>query len=348
MPQTSREIVTRTLKFQSPERLPRDIWCLPWAWQNLGESMKEIYARWPGDFGGASNSGFRPAKRVSGTSYDAGTSTDAWGCVFENLQAGIHGEVKNPIVTDLKNWRSVVHAPVEIFPENLDASRDAVNREYAASDKFFFASSNPRPWEQYQFLRGTENAMMDIMDPDENSLGILKTLHDFYLREFEFWAKTDVDALRIMDDWGSQRSLLIPPAIWREIFKPMYKEYADIAHAHGKSIFMHSDGYIQEIYPDLVEIGIDALNSQLFVMDMPRLAECAKGKMTFWGEIDRQHVLTATNPQVGRDAVRKVAKHFYDPAGGVIVNFEAGLGSHPATLFAICEEWDEVQREITN
>ena len=339
--QTSREIVTRTLKFENPERVPRDIWRLPWARMNIPETMAEVDRRWPGDFGGPSWV-YRPAKRAGGNAYEVGKSTDNWGCEFENIYPGIHGEVKNPILKDLDDWRNVVRAPVEILPEDFGKARDSVNRDYAAGDKFFGTHACPRPWEQFQFLRGSENAMMDIMEPDANVRGILKTLHDFYMRELEFWVTTDVDTINFMDDWGSQRALLIPPPVWREIFKPMYKDYVDIAHAHGKFAMMHSDGYIQEVYPDLVEIGVDALNSQVFCMDMEYLAKCAKGKMTFWGEIDRQHILPAKDPQVGRDAVHKFAKHFYDPRGGVINTFEAGAGANPTTIIAIMEEWDAV------
>ena len=39
-------------------------------------------------------------------------------------------------------------------------------------------------------------------------------------RELEEWAKTDVDALFIQDDWETQISLLISPELWREMFKP--------------------------------------------------------------------------------------------------------------------------------
>ena len=74
-----------------------------------------------------------------------------------------------------------------------------------------------------------------------------------------------------MDDWGTQISLLINPQIWREIFKPMYKDYCDLAHSKNKYVFFHSDGFIEQIYPDLVEIGVDAINSQLFCMDIENL-----------------------------------------------------------------------------
>ena len=52
----------------------------------------------------------------------------------------------------------------------------------------------------------------------------------------------------------------------------------DILHAHGKSVFFHSDGHIESIFPDLVEIGVDAVNSQLFCMDIEKLGERFPGQ----------------------------------------------------------------------
>lgn len=65
------------------------------------------------------------------------------------------------------------------------------------------------------------------------------------------------------DDWGSQRSLLIRPEMWRELFRPMYRDYIDIAKRHGKKIFIHSGGYIPDILPDLVEMGVGVINSRI-------------------------------------------------------------------------------------
>ena len=48
---------------------------------------------------------------------------------------------------------------------------------------------------------------------------------------------------------------------------------------------------------------------------------------------------------VGRNAVRKVAKHLYDPAGGIIAQFEFGLGANPETAKAILDEWLHVDTE---
>ena len=53
---------------------------------------------------------------------------------------------------------------------------------------------------------------------------------------------------------------------------------------------MHSDGNTLLIYPKLIELGLDAFNSQIFCMGLDQL-EQYRGKITFWGEIDRQYLL---------------------------------------------------------
>ncbi|MCP4401105.1 MAG: methyltransferase [bacterium] len=343
MSQTSRELVVKSLTFEHPERMPRDMWTLPWALNHFPTKVKEILERFPGDFVEA-NSIYHKSLREKGDPYAIGLYRDEWGCEFTSIQAGVIGEVKTPLVKELEDFR-MVKPPYEILPNNDVGTRDEVNRFCAGTDKFVKARCCPRPWERYQFIRGAENSLLDLGMLRQETRELLKLIHEFYLKELEFWVSTNVDGIMFMDDWGTQNRLLISPRIWQELFKPLYKEYCELAHAHGKFTFMHSDGNISSIYEDLIEIGVDALNSQLFCMDMENLAKCAKGRVTFWGEIDRQHVLPSSDRQKGRDAVRKVAHHFYDLSGGIIAQFELGAGANPATAMAIFEEWEHVQNE---
>ena len=344
MPQTPREIITSCLKFENPERMPRDLWLLPWANNHHPDAVEELSRRFPSDFD-TSPDIYRPSSRAEGDPYAVGHSVDDWGCIFTNIQEGVIGEIRTPQLTDIANWKSV-EPPYETLPTDHDAARDQVNRHCASTDKFVKAACCSRPWERYQFLRGSENSMMDIMMPEQGAADLLRLIHEFYIEELEFWVTTDVDAIMFMDDWGAQQQLLIPPPVWRDLFKPLYRDYCDLAHGRGKFALMHSDGHISEIYEDLIEVGVDAVNSQLFCMDMEDLEKRAKGRITFWGEIDRQHVLPSPDPQVGRDAVRRVARHLYDPRGGIIAQFELGAGANPATGLAIFEEWEKVQEEF--
>ena len=341
--QTPREIVTSCLKFATPARLPRDLWLLPWAQLHHPEAVEELCRRFPSDFGTAPRV-YRPSSRVRGDPHAVGCYVDEWGCAFTGIQAGLIGEVHSPQLEDIAGWRKV-EPPYEILPENWERARDEVNRHCGTTDKFVRAACCPRPWERYQFLRGSENGLVDIMTPEKGTVDLLERIHAFYLKELEFWVETDVDAVMFMDDWGAQNQLLIPPRMWRDLFKGLYRDYCELAHAYGKFALMHSDGYISEIYEDLIEVGVDALNSQLFCMDLADLEHRARGRITFWGEIDRQHVLPSPDPRDGREAVRQVAHHLYDRRGGIIAQFEFGAGAHPDTALAIVEEWEEVDRE---
>ncbi len=340
--QTPREIFTRCLKFQYPERIPRDLWLLPWAEMQFPDKVQELKRRFPPDIVDAP-SVYCPSPRVRGDAYEPGSYVDEWGSVFTNIQRGAIGEVHTPMIRDISDWKQV-QPPYETLPRDVTSARNRVNSFCAGTELFTKAPCCPRPWERFQFLRGTENAMLDVLAPEEGAGDLLRLIHEFYMKELEFWVTTDVDAVMFMDDWGAQTQLLISPPLWRELFKPLYKDYCDIAHAHGKFAMMHTDGHIASILDDLIEVGVDALNCQIFCMDMQQLGTLGRGKIAFWGEIDRQHVLPA-DPKKGREAVRTVAQHLYLESGGIIAQLELGLRSNPDTAAAVYEEWERVHEE---
>lgn len=324
------------LNFELPpgERVPRQMWTLPWSDLAFPGERERIQALYPDDIC-MSPTFLKTPLSTSGDAYAVGTYVDEWGCIFEIRQAGVIGEVKQPLIEDWDDL-SAVHFP----EERLSVDLDAVNLFCAGEDRFVQAGVYPRPFERLQFLRGTEDLLMDIATEEEGLYDFINKMHDFYTREMELWAKTDVDALIMIDDWGTQVNMLINPRTWREVFKPIYKTYADIAHAAGKKIFMHSDGNILEIYPDLIEIGIDALNTQLFCMGLDKLAEF-KGKITFWGEMDRQHILPNGTEQEVADAVCQTYDHLFVD-GGVIAQCEFGPGANPDNVRALFAAWNEM------
>ena len=141
------------------------------------------------------------------------------------------------------------------------------------------------------------------------------------------------------DEWGSNKTLLVHPDMWRSIFKPLYREYCDIIHKRGKFVFFHSDGNIAAIIPDLIEIGVDALNAQLFCMDIEELGRKFKGRITFWGEIDRQYILPFGKPSEVRNAVQRVRRALGDEQGGVIGQCEWGKDVPKEHVEAVFESW---------
>jgi hypothetical protein len=332
----SRTLVYRTLDCSHPERVPRHIWTLPWARGHYAQDYDRLLADFPNDIAAAPESLATPTTQT-GDRYRVGTYIDEWGAVFTQKTDGIIGEVKEPIVTD-EAWEDTggVHVP----RERLSFDRDEVGRFARSTDRFVLSPNVARPFERLQFLRGTENLYLDLADTPSGLLRFLDEIHGFYCELAEEWAKTDIDAISFMDDWGAQNSLLINPELWRRLFKPLYRDYIDIAHRHGKRAFMHSDGHTLAIYPDLIELGLDALNSQLFCMGVDELERFA-GRITFWGEIDRQHLLAHASESEVRAAVRDVYNRLWRN-GGCIAQCEFGPGARIENVRAVFDEWNRV------
>jgi uroporphyrinogen decarboxylase len=335
MAATPRELVYQTLDFRRPLRAPRQMWHLPWAREKYPREFEAIVRDFPPDIEMA-DAMLREPPATSGDPFQPGEYVDEWGCRFQNIHPGVIGEVQTPLVNDWDEDGAGVKFPTGW----LTMDREAVNRACAASDRFQIGGIVARPFERLQFLRTTQELFMDLADPPDGLLEFMGRLHEFYCELYRAWCRTDVDAIMFMDDWGSQDRLLVNPAMWREMFRPLYADYIDIAHGAGKRAFMHSDGHILAILPDLIEIGLDALNSQIFCMGADQMVSHA-GRITFWGEIDRQYLLARGTTEEVADAVRSVHKHLWRD-GGCIAQCEFGPGARPENVRAVFETWESL------
>ena len=156
--------------------------------------------------------------------------------------------------------------------------------------------------ERAQFLRGTEGILADLLLNPRFAHELLEKLSELVVRNARAIARYDVDALFLSDDYGSQKSLLISPATWREFLRPRLKMIADEVHGLGKKFFLHSCGDITEIIPDLIEVGVDVLHPvQPEAMDIERVKAKYGPEMVFYGGVGTQHVMARS----GRAGVRK-------------------------------------------
>ncbi len=333
---TGRERVHAALTFSHPDRPPRDLWALPYISLFRQAELQALLAEFPPDIGGIQLS---PGQSDDDSARygQPGTYLDEWGSLWSVAETGVIGEVKAPALAD---WSRLDHYQP---PWQLIRGRDFsfANRMAAESSRFILSPCCARPFERMQFLRGSQDLFIDIAWGSAEMRRLLAMVHEYELEDMRGWCSSDVDGVLFMDDWGTNSALLINPRTWRELFKPLYKQYVDLIHSAGKFAFFHSDGCIQAIYPDLVEIGIDAINSQLFTMDIEELARLYKGKITFWGEIDRQHVLPFGSPEDVRAAVRRVRRALDDGSGGVIAQCEWGKDNPAANVRAVYEAWLE-------
>jgi len=334
---TSRSLVKETLNFESPRRIPRHLWLLPWAAKRYPGYVDKIRQLYPDDIIQAPAVYNAPLNLVGGK-YQAGIYIDEWGCKFSNMEDGLMGIVHEPLIRD---WSEMENFRTPDAVLNID--KNAINRFCRATDKFVYAGSIVRPLERFQFIRTMEQSMTDVLFEEPGFIELLKRMHVHFCKEVEVWAQTEVDAIFLMDDWGTQHAMMLSPEVFRKYFKPMYRDYCEIARRYGKYVFMHSDGNITDILPELVEVGVNALNSQLFCMDFDRLSNEVAGKITFWGEIDRQDILPNGSAEDIRQAVERVYSKLYRK-GGVIAQCEFGPAANPENILRVFECWNEIHR----
>ena len=335
---TSRELVYATLDFKNITGIaPRDLWTLPWAEMNHGEALKQIQQDFPPDiiFLPDEYKLYKEPLNTKGNPFEVGSYTDEWGVVWQNAGKGHIGEVKEPIIAGENGWDDT--SRINIPEALLTFDTKAVNEYCEKTDKFVVMTDLARPFERIQFIRGSESLFVDLALDDPKMLAMLEKIHDFNCRLFERWGQTKVDALFAMDDWGTQRSLLINPEKWKQVFKPMYRDYSDIAHKHGKRLFFHSDGNTLAIIPELIDIGFDAVNLQIFAIGVEKLAQF-RGEITFWGEMDRQHLLPRGTPEDIADAVKLVRDMVWQD-GGAIAQLEFGPGANPDNIRQYFASW---------
>ena len=323
------------LEFAGPDRAPRDLWALPYVGRFQREELEAMQREFPMDIAGAQ---LRPGPDDSGVDPLAqpGEYTDEWGSVWRLAEAGVVGEVKMPALAE---WSSLKGFEP---PWHLIRNRDLPYlNDRCEEGTQFVLSGAARPFERMQFLRGTESLFMDIAYDSPELHRLMGIVHEFCLEDVKWWCASQVDAVVLMDDWGATKSLLISPETWRRLFKPLYQAYCELIHAAGKHVFFHTDGFTRPIIGDLIDVGVDAINCQLFTMDIEELGREFKGKVTFWGEIDRQWVLPFGTPADVREAVARVRRAFDDGQGGVIAQSEWGKYNPTENIRAVYEAWGE-------
>jgi len=311
---TSRERIIRTLAFDKPDRLPLDLWLLPAAYDKYGEAaFGEIFPQV--DIAGPAvyDPTFDPRQ------YQVGTYTDVWGCGWLVMQAGMIGEVKHPPLADESKIDSFT-SPKHMWTK--DAFRD-MDRDIKANQHKYLKQGAISVFERMQFIRGTENLYMDIAEESPFFFKLLEIVVDYYMHILDLMLPYELDAISFLDDWGSQRSLLISPQSWDKLFRPAYQALIDKIKGAGKTVFFHSDGYIMDLYPRFIEMGVSAVNSQIWCMGVEEVAKY-KGQITFWGELSRQDILPKGTPEEIRAAVKTMKAHLMKNGGGLIGQFEAG------------------------
>ncbi|MGA2254086.1 MAG: hypothetical protein ABSG53_05435 [Thermoguttaceae bacterium] len=330
----SRDRVIRTLNHQSIDRVSRDLWLLPGMEACRPDDVAEINVRFPSDVLHLETK-WPAGIRSKGHSQNAGSHTDAWGCTWQLSDPGVlTGLMESPLAGE------AAVATYEPPAELLDPARfDKINPICEGTGRFTLASSEVRPSDRLRQLRGPETSVNELCDGNQDLRTLLDKLHEFFRKEIDLWTKTQVDGIVIGDDMTWVAASRAHLKIWRSLFKSLYQEYCTAVHDHDKFVFFLCEGTCGEVLDDLVEVGVDAVHAQWPPEEFQKHAARHRGRVTFWGGVERKKIEPPSHCGDIREAVFRVRKALDFGAGGVISQVSWGNHIPLRSIITFFEQW---------
>ena len=161
-------------------------------------------------------------------------------------------------------------------------------------------------YERAWTLRGIESLLMDFHDHPRFVRDLLGTIADYNIAQIGEALKYDIDAVYLGDDWGQQRGLQMGYPLWREFILPELKRTYRVVREGGRFVMIHSCGDVDELFDDLVAIGLNCFNPfQPEVMDVEALMKQYRGRLAFCGGLSTQRTLPrGSAEEVRRETLR--------------------------------------------
>lgn len=232
---------------------------------------------------------------------------DEWGTVWNKTIDPDIGNVDNRVLAE----RSLAGL---LVPDPLNPRRFAGMPAWIAAnpDRFRVVSLGFSLWERAWILRGMSDLMIDMVEAPQFVDELLDTILEWDLAVLREMLKYDIDAVRFGDDWGQQRGLLFGHRRWQRFIKPRIAELYGLVKGAGKAVMIHSCGKVQELFPELIELGLDVFNPfQPDVMDVYEMKRLYGDRLTFYGGMSVQSLLPYGTP----DQVRAEARRMMDEIG---------------------------------
>ena len=169
-------------------------------------------------------------------------------------------------------------------------------------------------FEMAWYLRGMDNLLADFVLNEDLAAALLDTITEMSVRSARAAGIAGADMLGTGDDVGMQHRMIMSPDEWRKWIKPRFAKVLAAARENKPDVHVkyHSDGFIEPIIPDLIEIGVTILNPvQPECMDPVKLKEQYGDRLAFDGTMGIQ----TTMPFGTTEDVERVVKHTIETVG---------------------------------
>jgi uroporphyrinogen decarboxylase len=328
---TNRERVFASLGHEQPDRTPYMIGLT----QKAMAAMVERYGG--ADFLGLIDNCFHNVSANPGPKdqwLDGNTWQDEFGVQWDRSIDRDIGNVCNCVIPE----RSLdeLRLPDPHAPGKFDGFAERCADSGGRAVQFHIGFSL---FERAWTLRGMASLFVDMVEAPAFVDELLDAICDYNVALVEQAVEHDIDSVHFGDDWGSQRGLLMGPKLWERFLAPrLARQYAAVKSA-GKYVTIHSCGKVQEVFPRLVEIGVDCFNPfQPEVMDVYEMKRRHGARLSFWGGVSTQRLLPYGTPDEVRAEVKRLIAEVGRGGGYILAPAHSIPGdARPENIMALIE-----------
>jgi len=203
---------------------------------------------------------------------------------------------------------------------DAEAKATAIRRASETKASFTIVGTGLCLWHAW-YIRGFQTTLMDCIEEEDFLEELLERMTQLTLALVKECEDVPADAIMMGDDWGDQRGVLIGPNRWRRFYKPRYARIFEAIHSQGKLAIMHCCGSAADIMGDIIDIGLDVIESvqpEAAGMNPYELKEKWGDKITFWGGLGSQSTIPFGTPEGIREEIRRL-RHEMSQSGGYIL-----------------------------
>jgi uroporphyrinogen decarboxylase len=198
------------------------------------------------------------------------------------------------------------------------------------------------------YLRGMETVFMDMAlraSLAEALFTRIRAFYGAYLAGILEAARGRIDLVLTGDDFGAQNGLLVSPCMWRAFLKEGFAAYVGLIKRHGALAMHHTCGAVAELIPDMIDGGLDVLQSlqpEARGMALPELKRRFGDRLAFHGGISIQQTMPFGTPSSIRKSVKAIADTVRSSGGYVFCTAHNIQADTPvANVVALMEAYGE-------
>jgi uroporphyrinogen decarboxylase len=341
----ARERVFTALDHDEPDRIPRFNWFAPAVSKELRTILGisdddprqldvELGHDWVVGFAGVTSPWVSQVNDPSLVPADGVCFQDAWGISYKGLREGNGGSYPTIVANPLAGAKDLSGYTFPTIDKDVNLEGFRLLVEKYGKDYPIVGAVPSTIFEGSWFLRGFDQFLEDILVNRDFAEQIMNGVMELNMAVAIQTVRLGADIVWLGDDVGIQNAMLISPEMWRQYLKPRYAQIIRELKRVNKNVFVayHTDGYVEPIVEDLVEIGLDILNSlQPDSNNLAALKMRYGRNLCFWGGVDVQHALPFGNTA---EVVREVRLRISQLAerGGFIMCSSNGIEPSPRVI----------------